>query len=156
MDYPPQRSVDFNNLYTNLSYEEAQLHTLITFLDDLKDFQIPPGDLSIVFMSDPELASIHDEFMEDPTTTDVITFIGDPDMNFAGEICTSIDHALSAAKEHNHSPQEEITLYIVHGWLHLADFDDIEESDRQQMRNAEKIIMDLLKKENLIPHFIIK
>lgn len=156
MDFPEERCVEFNNLYEKLLYQEEELMTLITRLDQLKEFQIPPGDLSFVFMTDAELALIHDEFLQDPTTTDVITFVGDPDMNFAGEICISIDHAISAAKEHGTPIPEEITLYIVHGWLHLADYDDIDENDRAKMRLAEKKIMDVLRNEKLIPKFVLQ
>ena len=35
-------------------------------------------------------------------------------------------------------PYGEVTLYIVHGFLHLLGYDDIEESDEKEMRSEEK------------------
>ena len=39
-----------------------------------------------MFLTDPGLAKLHADFMDDPTTTDVITFEGDPMAELAGEI----------------------------------------------------------------------
>lgn len=44
----------------------------------------PPGEISLVFLTDPALARLHADFLDDPTTTDVITFEGDPALGSAG------------------------------------------------------------------------
>ena len=61
--------------------------------------RVPGGDLSIAILSDAKVAEIHGDFLDDPTETDVITFPGDPDMEFAGEICVSADRALATHVE---------------------------------------------------------
>lgn len=150
-----QREIQINNQYPELSYQENQIKKLFETLDKEKDFKLSPGDLSIAFMNDEAIGELHNKFLNDPSPTDVITFPGDKTMNFAGEICISIDHAISAAKIHKKSISNEITLYLIHGWLHLVGYNDITLTDRNEMRSAEHKAMNLLKGKYAIPNFSI-
>lgn len=122
----------------------------------------PPGELSVAILTDPALARIHADFMDDPAATDVITFGGDPVVGQAGEICVSADTAarfvgLTAQNKTSASIQNkfsaELTLYIVHGWLHLAGYDDLQPAKKRRMRAAEKRAMTLLRAAKAIPSF---
>ena len=128
----------------------------------------PGGELSLVFLTDPALAKIHGDFMDDPTATDVITFEGDPAAGLAGEICVSADTAWKyvgsalAPTFRARSPQAatlreafaaELTLYVVHGWLHLAGYDDLQPARKRRMRAAEARAMKLLLAAKAIPSF---
>lgn len=130
-----------------------EIERFFHILDKHPDFSIPEGELSIVFMSDEMLAKLHEQFLDDPTPTDVITFLGDSDMDFAGEICVSVDRAVEECQKHNNSLAEEVSLYLVHGWLHLAGLDDIREQDREVMRRAEATVMEMLHENAAIPYF---
>ncbi|MDB6114327.1 MAG: hypothetical protein JWQ62_1272 [Lacunisphaera sp.] len=130
---------------------------------------VPPGELSLVFLTDPALAKIHADFMGDPTATDVITFEGDAIAGLAGEICVSADTAAryvglvegpapaGPRSSRSWTLQEkfstELTLYLVHGWLHLAGFDDLQPGKKRQMRVAEKRAMALLLAAKAVPEF---
>lgn len=95
--------------------------------------------------------------MADPTPTDVITFAGDAGAGTAGEICVSVDTAaryVQAAKRRAPAAfAEELTLYLVHGWLHLAGYDDLVPAAKRRMRSAEKRAMKMLRKAMAIPPF---
>jgi probable rRNA maturation factor len=112
---------------------------------------VPEGELSLVFLTDPALAAVHGQFLDDPSQTDVITFEGDPLMGTAGEICVSADTARRYAAEHGRAFAEELTLYLVHGWLHLAGYDDVEPGKKRRMRAAEARAMALLQTRDLLP-----
>lgn len=129
---------------------------------------VPAGELSLVFLTDPALAKIHADFMDDPTATDVITFEGDPAAGLAGEICVSADTAWKyvgsalAPTSPTRSPQAaprqkrfsaELTLYLVHGWLHLAGYDDLQPAKKRRMRAAETRAMKLLRAAKAVPEF---
>lgn len=135
---------------------------------------VPPGELSLVFLTDPALARIHADFMGDPTITDVITFEGDAATGLAGEICVSADTAsryvgarLVRARGTGKSVgvtsvdrpvlraafARELTLYLVHGWLHLAGYDDLRPARKRRMRAAETRAMALLGEAGAIPAF---
>jgi probable rRNA maturation factor len=54
-----------------------------------------------------------------------------------GEIFISPEAALLYAQSHNTNPYEELTLYLIHGILHLLGQDDLSEEDAAQMRVLE-------------------
>ena len=97
--------------------------------------------LSVVFVDDPTLAQMHAEHFDDPSETDVISFDLGEDEGVVGELFVSVDRARKLAQRRSISVQRELTLYVVHGALHLAGFDDIEDLDRMQMRRAEETVM---------------
>ncbi len=116
----------------------------------------PPGELSLVFFTDAALAQLHADFLDDPTTTDVITFEGDPTLGAAGEVCVSADTAAAFAKKNRGDFSTELTLYVVHGWLHLAGYDDLQPAKKRLMRRAEKRAMELLALADCRPAFTLR
>jgi probable rRNA maturation factor len=113
----------------------------------------PEGELSLAFLTDPALAALHANFLGDPTPTDVITFEAQPGMGAAGEICVSADTARAFAQAKKLDFSRELTLYIVHGWLHLAGYDDLQPAKKRQMRAAEARAMKLLDAADAVPVF---
>ncbi|MDP2718419.1 MAG: rRNA maturation RNase YbeY [Dehalococcoidia bacterium] len=66
-----------------------------------------------------------------------------------GEVIISFPQALRQAEEINHPIEDEITRLIVHGFLHLFGYDDIEATDRRRMKAREKrIILKLAELKN--------
>lgn len=120
------------------------------------------GELSVVFLTDPALARLHADFLDDPTPTDVITFEGEswPGLPAgaasAGEICVSVDTAARYARENGRDFSRELTLYLVHGWLHLAGYDDLEPAKKRVMRRAEARALRLLDRAGAVPRFSLR
>jgi probable rRNA maturation factor len=96
--------------------------------------------LCIVFLNQKEHCEMHDQFLNDPSATDVMAFPYHDDDLF-GEILVNLEMAAARAAEHNHTVLKEALLYIVHGALHLIGFDDTCESTRKQMRSAENQVL---------------
>ncbi|HRE81945.1 MAG TPA: rRNA maturation RNase YbeY [Opitutaceae bacterium] len=119
------------------------------------DSAVPAGELSLVFLDDPSLAELHSRFLDDPSTTDVITFEGDESFGTAGEVCVSVDTAWRVASENAHVFADELTLYVVHGWLHLAGYDDLQPAKKRRMRVAEGRALSLLKSQEAVPNFTL-
>jgi probable rRNA maturation factor len=116
----------------------------------------PPGELSLAFLTDEALAGIHGAFLDDPASTDVITFPGQPALGTAGEICVSVDTARTYARQHRHDFSTELALYLVHGWLHLVGYDDVPPAKKRRMRAAERRAMALLSAARALPVFRLK
>jgi probable rRNA maturation factor len=74
-------------------------------------------EILFVLVSDERIAALHDEFMKDPTPTDVITFRH-------GEIVMSAETARREARRRKLPLPQEISRYAVHGLLHLAGWSD--------------------------------
>ncbi len=164
-----KRTVSIRNAHPRLRLARRALTAAIGVLDAHAPQFLggcPPGELSLVFLTDPALARIHADFMGDPSATDVITFEGDLAAGLAGEICVSADTAmryvggpglsgprLAATSALHAAFSTELTLYVVHGWLHLAGYDDLQPAKKRRMRAAEARAMKLLRAAKAVPDF---
>jgi probable rRNA maturation factor len=112
-------------------------------------------EVSIYFVDTATICRLHEQFFQDPSTTDCISFPMDEEEDdefpyrILGEVFVCPDTAIAYAKQHLGDFYEETTLYIVHGLLHLMGYDDVHENDCQLMRQAEARHMRELKKFNL-------
>lgn len=149
-------NLEINNQYSRLDSPETSTLRLFGILRDSHLFPITDGELSVVFVDDTQIGQIHRDFMGDPSPTDVITFPANHSMESAGEIIVSVDHACNLASELDEPFSRELSLYLIHGWLHLAGYDDREEVDRTKMREAEKIALGLIDNSEARVEFKLK
>ncbi len=138
------RSVDFLNEEPRLELEPDSVRACIAVLDRGPEFAVPPGSLEIAFVDLEACCRLHGAFFGDPDPTDVMTFPGDPEDGHAGDVAVCPAVAAKACRENGTTFPEELTLYLVHGWLHLAGLDDRDEDGRAGMRRAEALLMERL------------
>jgi len=170
------RHISIANHHPHLRIERRAIARVIRILDTQgARFRggCPSGELSLVFLTDAALAKLHADFLGDPTPTDVITFSGEPAADLAGEICVSVDAALRRTAPSLASTRgrvgrralttsrlaafsAELTLYLVHGWLHLAGYDDLVPAKKRLMRRSETRAMTLLSAKKLVPGFSLR
>ena len=67
-----------------------------------------------------------------------------------GEVFVCPHTAISYALKNNTSPYLEVSLYIIHGLLHLIGFKDIEKEDKKKMRAQEKSCLCYLEEKSAI------
>ncbi|MFV0415984.1 MAG: rRNA maturation RNase YbeY [Chthoniobacterales bacterium] len=91
-------------------------------------------EIDIAIVSDRKIAQVHKDFLNDPTPTDVITFP-------YGEIVVSADTAQHQAKQAGYSTEQELSLYIIHGLLHLNGYDDHTQTQRKEMHARQSKIL---------------
>ena len=144
------RPVDFLNDEPRLELDPDSVQACIGVLDSLSEFPVPGGSLEIAFVDVEGCCRLHDAFFADPDPTDVMTFPGDPEDGHAGDVAICPAVAAEASGENATTFREELTLYLVHGWLHLAGLDDQDEDGRAEMRRAEAILMDRLVSRNAL------
>lgn len=94
--------------------------------------QLPEIEISIV--TDAAIAKVHGEFLDDPTPTDVITF-------HHGEIIVSADTATREGPVHGLSFDHELGLYMIHGLMHLAGWDDHEPAEAAEMKRRQEAVL---------------
>lgn len=136
----------FTNSQSDLAISSYGLRRAVKCI--LKFLKITTSEVSIELVSEKKICELHAEFFNDPTLTDCITFPIDPPgeaQGVLGEVFVCPSTALKYAKEHQTDPYEECALYLVHGLLHLAGYDDIEDVDRKAMRKAEADCLQVLK-----------
>ena len=113
----------------------------------------PAWSCNILFVGDRRMAQMNMDLLGHEGTTDVITFCYfEEDMPFdAGETMVELivnpEAALREGAKRPGGYSREAALYIVHGMLHSAGEDDLEEKVRRRMRRRERECMDILENE---------
>jgi probable rRNA maturation factor len=107
-------------------------------------FTSPLREMSLVLVNDRTMCDLHRRYMNDPTTTDVLTFPIDLDRSgraTAGEVYVCVPEARRMSKEHGTRAADEVLLYALHGMLHLAGFDDRTQPEFERMHRTEDRIL---------------
>ena len=129
-------SIFVHNRQRAIKLDVAQLQTFaeraLTHVAKLKAQRLP--EIDVVLISDKRMSALHLRFMNIAGPTDVITFQH-------GEIFISVETARRQGREHGTSTSQEIELYIVHGLLHLAGFDDKTAASARIMRKTQAQIV---------------
>lgn len=94
--------------------------------------------LSIVFVGTRRMRALNKKYLKHDYVTDVLTFdLGKK----AGEIIICPHMAWVHARGQRTSTDSEIILYVIHGILHLAGFDDHKPEDTIEMRRRENELL---------------
>ena len=111
-------------------------------------------EVAVQFVDTSVICKLHQRFFNDPSTTDCITFPIDQDSDTGyrvlGEVFVCPKTGIDYASQNNLNPYHEVSLYTVHGLLHLMGYDDIEDEDEPIMREAEQRHMQNLHKKDLL------
>ena len=112
-------------------------------------------EVSIHFIDTKTMCAMHEEFFDDPSPTDCISFPMDsPDgeelgYKIMGDVFVCPETAAEYVKEHGGNLYEEITLYTIHGLLHLIGHDDLEDEEQTAMRAAETFHLEHIRTKGL-------
>ena len=118
----------------------------------LTGFSNDSGIMEVVFLDKNKMIKLNGLHLHHQGVTDVITYdLRDKQENWIpaeeqtqGSIYICPEVAREAAEKYNSSFSREIVLYAVHGLLHLAGEDDLDDAARKSMRAAEKRVMEEL------------
>jgi len=123
------------------SINKRAVHSLISSLK--KEFSLTISFLSISFINSAKLLEINKEYLNHDYETDVITFnYSKEPSDIDGEILISFEEAKFNAKKFNVSYGEELSRLVIHGMLHLLNFDDNNEENKKIMKRMEnKLIL---------------
>lgn len=133
------------NHQTNVEIPDIWLTSLTTWgglaIELIKSKWLKEGPLAaldfidVALVDDLTSASVHQEFMDIPGATDVITFDH-------GEIVIGASVALRHAADYQEPLLRELLRYLVHGLLHLAGHDDTNPEMRELMENAQEKVVE--------------
>jgi len=105
----------------------------------LRDAEISEAKISVAIVDDQTIANLHRQFLGDPEPTDVLSFVLErSEQSLEGEVVASADTARTCAPKYKSTPEEELLLYVIHGTLHLAGYDDATPRQRAVMRGRER------------------
>ena len=121
----------------------AEMTSLMTHAMKALDLN-PECDLNIAFVDDDYMTELHIKWMDEPGTTDVLSFPMDmpeaPGESVTlGDIVISPVVATAQALTQGHSTEHEIYILATHGLLHIIGYDHAD-------KNEEKVMFDLQEK----------
>jgi probable rRNA maturation factor len=93
-----------------------------------------PSRIEVSFLNSRAISRVHADFCNDHSPTDVITFRHSREL---GEILIGVSTAAGHAKEFHHPLNHEVALCVIHGLLHLLDYDDIDPEERLLMHREQ-------------------
>jgi probable rRNA maturation factor len=97
---------------------------------------VADAELSLSFVTEDEMADLHERYMGEPGPTDVLSFpLGEDDRDEDGvRILGDVVIAPAVAARNNPGdPGSELRLLVVHGILHLLGHDHMEDDARARM-----------------------
>ncbi len=145
--------VNVINQQTDLKIATDQLPPLVKHV--LAEEEQTCDEVNIYLVDTPTICQLHEQFFQDPSPTDCISFPLDDEEDdvvpyrVLGEVFVCPQTAKEYAQQHEGNPYDEVTLYVVHGLLHLMGYDDLKEEECAQMRQAEKRHMQKLRDQHL-------
>jgi probable rRNA maturation factor len=143
-------SVDVTSTQGHVSVEAAAVAGLVGRV--LRHENIARASISLALVDDAAIHRINRVHLGHDWPTDVISFVlsdeGDPEL--AGELVVSAETARNTAASVGADPLAELSLYVVHGLLHLCGYDDTTDDARLLMRSREE---DHLRREGLAGAF---
>lgn len=91
--------------------------------------------IALALVSDDRLRELHQQFMQDDSPTDIMTFplAGEAESPCGGDLVVSIAHLHERAGEWGLAPAEELEFLLAHGMLHLLGYRDASDGARAAM-----------------------
>lgn len=109
-------------------------------------------DITVVLTDDDHMRSLNEAYRKLKKTTDVLSFLYSPAegrKNFEGELFISLPLAQRQARRYKTTFIREMARLVVHGILHLYDYDHMKAKERLVMRGLTNRAMSIAKKRNL-------
>jgi probable rRNA maturation factor len=125
----------------------AEMTSLMTHALNALDLNLD-CDLNIAFVEDDYMTELHVKWMDEPGTTDVLSFPMDmpeePGQAVTlGDIVISPVVAAAQALNQGHSTEHEIYILATHGLLHIIGYDHADKAEEKIMFDLqEKIVTD--------------
>jgi len=107
------------------------------------------SEVSVSFVDKTEIRELNRDYRNKNEPTDVLSFpFSVPDKWIDGDIPTALGDIIictevadEQANEYGHSLERELGFLVVHGLLHLAGYDHLNQEDEDKMRQAQRDIL---------------
>jgi probable rRNA maturation factor len=124
---------------------EREIESLLTFGISYMDLH-PECELSVTFVDDKEMEELHIKWMDEPGTTDVLSFPmdmpeGKNDPVMLGDIVIDPIVAKNQAETAGHSAEHEIYILAAHGLLHILGYDHADKDEEKVMFDLQETIV---------------
>ena len=110
------------------------------------------ADILVIYTSDQTLSDLKKKFFNKDHLTDVIAFRMNAyeEVKVEGEIYISIPRVKKNAEEYGQSFSKELARIIIHGSLHLLNYDDATSNEKIRMTEKEDHYLNVCSWEGLL------
>jgi probable rRNA maturation factor len=114
---------------------------------------VADAEVSLAFVDNPTIHRLNKRFLDHDEPTDVLSFpLSEANAKkLQGELVIGAEVALAQATERGHDVKAELTLYVIHGLLHLCEYDDLDDAGARKMRERERHYLALLGQPDVAP-----
>jgi probable rRNA maturation factor len=134
--------IDLRNNQAFLAVDPSAVRRAVAVA--LRAEQVSSAVISVTIVDNSSIHRLNREYLQHDYPTDVISFALTTGPTIEGEIIASAEMACQMAIECGWEAASELTLYVVHGLLHLCGYDDLTPEDQAIMREREREILALL------------
>jgi len=103
------------------------------------------GDINIILTNDEYIMELNKKFLERDYYTDIITFNYSNKNMISGELYISMERVMENAEKYKKSTKEELKRVIIHGILHLLEYQDRNNDEKIIMRKMEDKYLKMIK-----------
>lgn len=142
--------IEITGAQSQAEIDTARLEAIAA--DLLKHEEVASAEISVALIDGGTMRELNRQHLNHDYDTDVLSFLLECDepkesradaprgsgKTIDGEVLISTDVAAKAAAEFGWSVENEITLYLVHGLLHLVGYDDLSDDEKAIMRDRER------------------
>ena len=135
--------IEISNCQTAFEFDADRLKRAAEAI--LRDAGIASAALSIAVVDNPTIHQLNRQFLDHDEPTDVLSFVLQHEHgHLEGEVIVSAETAVGSAARYGWTPEDELSLYVIHGTLHLVGYDDHTDDQRAAMRSGERRYLGLL------------
>jgi probable rRNA maturation factor len=119
----------------------------------LEGESVGEAEISLAFVDNPTIHQLNKRYLQHDEPTDVLSFpLSEANARkLAGELVVGAEVAKAQAAKRGHDVQAELALYVIHGLLHLCDYDDKSEKGAAEMRKRERHYLQQLGLPDIAP-----
>lgn len=151
-----------------IANEQDSLDVELDYIEEVVNYvlsveKVTSAEISVALISDSHIHELNRTYLNHDYETDVLSFLleesgGDAiddtsaesltadkrrgeGKRIVGEVIVSTETAIRSAESYNWRSIDELTLYLVHGVLHLLGYDDLSENELEIMRFRENELL---------------
>ena len=115
----------------------------------LQYLEIPDSEVTIAIISNNEIRELNKIYKGIDEITDVLSFTSNeinPETGkiYLGDIIVSFEKANQQAREKNHSLEFEVLTLVIHGILHLLNYDHSNEIEEKTMFGKQNELLEVI------------
>ncbi len=142
--------IQIDNNQTKIKIDKRKIRSTVTML--LKHLCCADKEISLSFVDDKTIQGLNRQYRNKDKPTDVLSFslqegeFGNINPHILGDVVISVDTAKANASKVDLSFEQEINFLIIHGLLHLLDYnhENTTQEEAKKMRKKEKELFGLL------------